>query len=166
MGRLLTPPDTPLFPSLDDEPVPVNLVHSGRTRSRPISISRSSTVSKEYDWLFMYGWYLLNHFVEYYRLFITTYSISSIHRWKKVREVVEAVLVRSVSVHLLGQAVARFVEDHLLLLIQILHLYVLALHHENHRPPQSNRQLLLQDLIELLDHLDLLLHQGWGVYPL
>ncbi|XP_057541493.1 uncharacterized protein LOC130820225 isoform X3 [Amaranthus tricolor] len=43
---LLTPPDTPLFPSLDDEPVPVNLVHSGRTRSRPISISRSSTMEK------------------------------------------------------------------------------------------------------------------------
>ncbi|CAO2828931.1 unnamed protein product [Amaranthus hypochondriacus] len=43
---LLTPPDTPLFPSLDDDPAPVNLVHSGRTRSRPISISRSSTMEK------------------------------------------------------------------------------------------------------------------------
>ncbi|GMH27671.1 hypothetical protein Nepgr_029514 [Nepenthes gracilis] len=43
---LLTPPDTPLFPSLDDEPAPANLVHSGRPRSRPISISRSSTMEK------------------------------------------------------------------------------------------------------------------------
>ncbi|XP_010682860.2 uncharacterized protein LOC104897629 [Beta vulgaris subsp. vulgaris] len=43
---LLTPPDTPLFPSLDDEPAPVNLVHSGRARTRPISISRSSTMER------------------------------------------------------------------------------------------------------------------------
>ncbi|KAH9603706.1 hypothetical protein KSS87_007457 [Heliosperma pusillum] len=43
---LLTPPETPLFPSLDDEPAAANLVHSGRARSRPISISRSSTMEK------------------------------------------------------------------------------------------------------------------------
>ncbi|KAL9226296.1 hypothetical protein vseg_002126 [Gypsophila vaccaria] len=43
---LLTPPDTPLFPSLDDDPPPVNMVHSGRARSRPIAISRSSTMEK------------------------------------------------------------------------------------------------------------------------
>ncbi|CAL9770697.1 unnamed protein product, partial [Musa acuminata subsp. burmannicoides] len=39
---LLTPPDTPLFPSLDDdEPQPAN-VYRGRTRTQPISISRTS----------------------------------------------------------------------------------------------------------------------------
>ncbi|XP_026663343.1 uncharacterized protein LOC103714757 isoform X2 [Phoenix dactylifera] len=39
---LLTPPDTPLFPSLDnDEPQAVNLAPRGRPRSQPISISRS-----------------------------------------------------------------------------------------------------------------------------
>lgn len=43
---LKTPPETPLFPSLDDDPVPANLVHSGRARSRPISISRSSTMER------------------------------------------------------------------------------------------------------------------------
>ncbi|XP_074309951.1 uncharacterized protein LOC141644347 [Silene latifolia] len=43
---LLTPPETPLFSSLDDEPAAANLVHSGRARSRPISISRSSTMEK------------------------------------------------------------------------------------------------------------------------
>lgn len=43
---LLTPPDTPLFSSLDDEPVPINLIHNGRARSRPISFSRSSTMEK------------------------------------------------------------------------------------------------------------------------
>lgn len=44
--RLLTPPDTPLFPSLEAEEVaPVNLARRGRPRSQPISISRSSTVS-------------------------------------------------------------------------------------------------------------------------
>lgn len=42
--RLLTPPDTPLFPSLDDEPPPVNVASRGRLRSQPITISRSSTV--------------------------------------------------------------------------------------------------------------------------
>ncbi|CAL9762903.1 unnamed protein product [Musa acuminata subsp. burmannicoides] len=43
---LLTPPDTPLFPSLDDdEPRPVN-VSRGRARSQPISISRTSMCEK------------------------------------------------------------------------------------------------------------------------
>ncbi|XP_050373185.1 uncharacterized protein LOC126790868 [Argentina anserina] len=45
---LLTPPDTPLFPSLDDEPPPVNTTERGRPRSQPISISRSSTMEKSY----------------------------------------------------------------------------------------------------------------------
>ncbi|XP_074301974.1 uncharacterized protein LOC141633388 isoform X2 [Silene latifolia] len=41
--RLLTPPETSLFPSLDDKPASVDFVHNGRARSRPISLSRSST---------------------------------------------------------------------------------------------------------------------------
>ncbi|GAV85457.1 hypothetical protein CFOL_v3_28893, partial [Cephalotus follicularis] len=45
---LLTPPDTPLFPSLDDEPQQVNIVRRGRPRSQPISISRSSTMEKSH----------------------------------------------------------------------------------------------------------------------
>ncbi|KAB2624878.1 hypothetical protein D8674_016538 [Pyrus ussuriensis x Pyrus communis] len=45
---LVTPPDTPLFPSLDDEPPPVNAPPRGRPRSQPISISRSSTMEKSY----------------------------------------------------------------------------------------------------------------------
>lgn len=45
---LLTPPDTPLFPSLDDEPPPVTAAQRGRPRSQPISISRSSTMEKSY----------------------------------------------------------------------------------------------------------------------
>ncbi|CAL1413484.1 unnamed protein product [Linum trigynum] len=45
---LLTPPDTPLFPSLDDEPLPPNVPSRGRPRSQPISISRSSTMEKSY----------------------------------------------------------------------------------------------------------------------
>ncbi|TXG56103.1 hypothetical protein EZV62_017416 [Acer yangbiense] len=45
---LLTPPDTPLFPSLDDEPTPANVARRGRPRSQPISISRSSTMEKSY----------------------------------------------------------------------------------------------------------------------
>ncbi|KAF8018561.1 hypothetical protein BT93_H3443 [Corymbia citriodora subsp. variegata] len=45
---LLTPPDTPLFPSLDDETPPANVVPRGRPRSQPISISRSSTMEKSY----------------------------------------------------------------------------------------------------------------------
>ncbi|KAK1365659.1 ATP-dependent DNA helicase Q-like 5-like [Heracleum sosnowskyi] len=43
---LLTPPDTPLFTSLDDEVPPLNLPQRGRLRSQPISISRSSTMEK------------------------------------------------------------------------------------------------------------------------
>lgn len=46
--RLLTPPDTPLFPSLDDETTSTTVAHRGRPRSQPITISRSSTV----DYLF------------------------------------------------------------------------------------------------------------------
>ncbi|KAM3303822.1 putative protein isoform X1 [Capsicum chacoense] len=48
---LLTPPDTPLFPSLDDESHetrPINHEQRGRPRSQPISISRSSTMDKSY----------------------------------------------------------------------------------------------------------------------
>ncbi|KAK1314736.1 hypothetical protein QJS10_CPA06g01348 [Acorus calamus] len=44
---LLTPPDTPLFPSLDeDETPPVNVSQRGRPRSQPIAISRCSTMEK------------------------------------------------------------------------------------------------------------------------
>ncbi|MED6168244.1 hypothetical protein PIB30_010025 [Stylosanthes scabra] len=43
---LFTPPDTPLFPSLDDEPHEV--ISRGRPQSKPISISRSSTIEKSY----------------------------------------------------------------------------------------------------------------------
>ncbi|KAF7813629.1 flocculation protein FLO11 [Senna tora] len=46
---LLTPPDTPLFPSLDDdEPPPINVATRGRPQSKPISISRSSTMEKSH----------------------------------------------------------------------------------------------------------------------
>ncbi|BAT74330.1 hypothetical protein LR48_Vigan01g094000 [Vigna angularis] len=45
---LLTPPDTPLFPSLEDEPAEINVVSRGRPRSKPISISRSSTMERSY----------------------------------------------------------------------------------------------------------------------
>ncbi|KAK6242231.1 hypothetical protein SCA6_007620 [Theobroma cacao] len=45
---LLTPPDTPLFPSLDDEPPPANVARRGRPRTQPIAISRSSTMDKSY----------------------------------------------------------------------------------------------------------------------
>uniref|UniRef100_A0A2P2K6T5 Uncharacterized protein n=1 Tax=Rhizophora mucronata TaxID=61149 RepID=A0A2P2K6T5_RHIMU len=45
---LITPPDTPLFPSLDDEPPPVNVASRGRPRSQPISMSRSSTMENSY----------------------------------------------------------------------------------------------------------------------
>ncbi|XWS63817.1 hypothetical protein CRYUN_Cryun06bG0134600 [Craigia yunnanensis] len=45
---LLTPPDTPLFPSLDEEPPPANVACRGRPRAQPISISRSSTMDKSY----------------------------------------------------------------------------------------------------------------------
>ncbi|KAI0492777.1 hypothetical protein KFK09_027053 [Dendrobium nobile] len=41
---LLTPPETPLFPTLDDDdPQPVNPAPGGRQRSQPIPISRSLT---------------------------------------------------------------------------------------------------------------------------
>ncbi|KAL3511412.1 hypothetical protein ACH5RR_030813 [Cinchona calisaya] len=43
---LLTPPETPLFPSLDDETLPVYRAQRGRPRSQPISISRSSTMER------------------------------------------------------------------------------------------------------------------------
>ncbi|KAL4587012.1 hypothetical protein LXL04_011661 [Taraxacum kok-saghyz] len=43
---LITPPDTPLFPSLDDEAPHVNPAQRGRTRTQPISISRTSTMEK------------------------------------------------------------------------------------------------------------------------
>lgn len=45
---LLTPPDTPLFPSLDDEAAPVNHAQRGRPRSQPIAISRSSTMERSH----------------------------------------------------------------------------------------------------------------------
>ncbi|KAE8705490.1 hypothetical protein F3Y22_tig00110429pilonHSYRG01425 [Hibiscus syriacus] len=45
---LLTPPDTPLFPSLDDEPPPANIARRVRPQTQPISISRSSTMEKGY----------------------------------------------------------------------------------------------------------------------
>ncbi|XAR48153.1 hypothetical protein NMG60_11030882 [Bertholletia excelsa] len=45
---LLTPPDTPLFPSLDVEPPSVTLAERGRPRSQPITISRSSTMEKSH----------------------------------------------------------------------------------------------------------------------
>ncbi|KAK9074623.1 hypothetical protein SSX86_007221 [Deinandra increscens subsp. villosa] len=45
---LITPPDTPLFPSLDDEVPHVNLAQRGRSRTQPISISRSSTMEKSH----------------------------------------------------------------------------------------------------------------------
>ncbi|XLU51721.1 hypothetical protein S245_046535 [Arachis hypogaea] len=45
---LFTPPDTPLFPSLDDEPQQINVVGSGSPQSKPIPISRSSTMERSY----------------------------------------------------------------------------------------------------------------------
>ncbi|KAK9113499.1 hypothetical protein Syun_020296 [Stephania yunnanensis] len=45
---LLTPPDTPLFPSLDDEHPPVNHTYGGRAQTQPISIPRSATGEKTY----------------------------------------------------------------------------------------------------------------------
>ncbi|KAI5406271.1 uncharacterized protein LOC127083081 [Lathyrus oleraceus] len=42
---LLTPPDTPLFPSMDEDPPFANVASRGR-QSKPISISRSSTMEK------------------------------------------------------------------------------------------------------------------------
>ncbi|XP_051122299.1 uncharacterized protein LOC127245454 [Andrographis paniculata] len=43
---LITPPETPLFPSLDDEASPATLAPRGRPRSQPISVSRASTMEK------------------------------------------------------------------------------------------------------------------------
>ncbi|KAF6161367.1 hypothetical protein GIB67_009246 [Kingdonia uniflora] len=45
---LLTPPDTPLFRSLDDETSPVKVSNRGRPRSQPIPISRSTTTENSY----------------------------------------------------------------------------------------------------------------------
>lgn len=45
LNRLLTPPETPLFRSLDDEDQHIGMAHGGRAQVKPISISRSSTVS-------------------------------------------------------------------------------------------------------------------------
>ncbi|KAK4760485.1 hypothetical protein SAY87_005378 [Trapa incisa] len=45
---LMTPPDTPLFPSLDDEPAPANIPARGRKLSQPINISRSSTMERSH----------------------------------------------------------------------------------------------------------------------
>ncbi|XP_010460547.1 PREDICTED: uncharacterized protein LOC104741389 [Camelina sativa] len=42
---LLTPPDTPLFPSLDDQPPAASVVRRGRPQSQ-ITLSRSSTMEK------------------------------------------------------------------------------------------------------------------------
>ncbi|KAF8725449.1 hypothetical protein HU200_019971 [Digitaria exilis] len=54
-NRLLTPPETPLFHSLDDEEDQrIGMAHRGRTQIKPISISRSSTVS---DYLMTGSWY-------------------------------------------------------------------------------------------------------------
>lgn len=61
--RLVTPPDTPLFPSLDDEPPPVNAPQRGRPRSQPISISRSSTVGGQIT--FMGLNYVSHHVVDF-----------------------------------------------------------------------------------------------------
>lgn len=43
---LITPPDTPLFPSLDDDAPQLTLAQRGRPRAQPITISRSSTMEK------------------------------------------------------------------------------------------------------------------------
>ncbi|KAL0297079.1 UNVERIFIED_CONTAM: hypothetical protein Sradi_6760000 [Sesamum radiatum] len=45
---LITPPETPLFASLDDEAAPGTLAPRGRPRSQPVSISRSPTMEKGY----------------------------------------------------------------------------------------------------------------------
>ncbi|XP_024990386.1 uncharacterized protein LOC112524679 isoform X2 [Cynara cardunculus var. scolymus] len=45
---LITPPDTPLFPSLDDEAPQIILAQRGRPRTQPMSISRSSTMEKSH----------------------------------------------------------------------------------------------------------------------
>ncbi|KAG8383275.1 hypothetical protein BUALT_Bualt05G0167600 [Buddleja alternifolia] len=45
---LITPPEAPLFPSLDDDAPPVNLARMGRPRSKPVSFSRSPSMEKGY----------------------------------------------------------------------------------------------------------------------
>ena len=45
INRLLTPPETPLFRSLDDDDQSVTQVSRGRAQTKPKQISRSSTVS-------------------------------------------------------------------------------------------------------------------------
>ncbi|XP_043704634.1 mucin-12-like [Telopea speciosissima] len=45
---LLTPPETPLFPSLDDETPSASLASRGRPQTQPISIPRSSAMEKSY----------------------------------------------------------------------------------------------------------------------
>ncbi|KAG6398737.1 hypothetical protein SASPL_140206 [Salvia splendens] len=45
---LITPPETPLFRSLNDEAQPVKPVPRGRPRSQPVSVSRSPTMEKDY----------------------------------------------------------------------------------------------------------------------
>ncbi|KAK4785418.1 hypothetical protein SAY86_002107 [Trapa natans] len=40
---LTSPPETPLFPSLDDEPIPANIPSRGRTQSQQVAVSKSST---------------------------------------------------------------------------------------------------------------------------
>ncbi|KAL3835663.1 hypothetical protein ACJIZ3_010399 [Penstemon smallii] len=46
---LITPPETPLFSSLDDETPPIILASRGRPKSQPVSISRPSTMEKGYN---------------------------------------------------------------------------------------------------------------------
>ncbi|ESW29724.1 hypothetical protein PHAVU_002G093600, partial [Phaseolus vulgaris] len=45
---LLAPRDTPMFPSLDDEPSMTSFGSRGRPQSKPIAISRSSTMDKSH----------------------------------------------------------------------------------------------------------------------
>ncbi|XP_076901037.1 uncharacterized protein LOC143555359 isoform X1 [Bidens hawaiensis] len=45
---LMVPPDTPLFPSLDDDTPRVNPAQRGRPQAQPITISRSSTMEKSH----------------------------------------------------------------------------------------------------------------------
>ncbi|KAL9277182.1 hypothetical protein ACSQ67_025269 [Phaseolus vulgaris] len=47
--RLLAPRDTPMFPSLDDEPSMTSFGSRGRPQSKPIAISRSSTMDKSHE---------------------------------------------------------------------------------------------------------------------
>ncbi|XP_073129951.1 uncharacterized protein [Henckelia pumila] len=45
---LITPPETPLFTSLDDDAPPINLAPRGRSRSQPIPVPLSSPTEKGY----------------------------------------------------------------------------------------------------------------------